>query len=122
MLVGNELSNILPKSLHARKKPPPPCLRRGSGIACWLEHWTGDCEFESRQGRRENFLLQGQLCVLTLIQCPFHPVLPKWHVKDPSHSGKSAGGRLHLNTHTSLTQRSQSGLTMLAKVQLAGYT
>ena len=24
VLTGNELSNILPKSLHARKKPPPP--------------------------------------------------------------------------------------------------
>ena len=31
------------------------------------------CEFESRQDRRENFLLQSQLCVLTLIRCPFHP-------------------------------------------------
>ena len=28
------------------------------------------------------------------------PVLPQWHVKDPGHSAKSAGGRLHLNTHT----------------------
>ena len=34
------------------------------------------------------------------------PVLPQWHVKDPGHSAKSAGGRLHLNTHTTLTQRS----------------
>ena len=40
------------------------------------------------------------------------PVLPQWHVKDPSHSAKSAGDRLHLNMHTPLTQRSQSGLTM----------
>ena len=30
------------------------------------------CEFESRQERRENFLLQSQLCVLTLFRCPFH--------------------------------------------------
>ena len=28
------------------------------------------------------------------------PVLPQQHVKDPSHSAKSAGGRLQLNTHT----------------------
>ena len=27
------------------------------------------------------------------------PVLPQWHVKDPGHSAKSAGGRLHLNMH-----------------------
>ena len=31
------------------------------------------CEFESRQEQPENFLLQSQLCVLTLIRCPFHP-------------------------------------------------
>ena len=41
------------------------------------------------------------------------PMLLQWHVKYPSHSAKSAGGRLHLNMHTPLTQRSQSGLTML---------
>ena len=38
-------------------------------------------------------------------------MLLKWHVKDPDHAAKSAGGRLHLNTHTPLTQRSRSGLT-----------
>ena len=27
------------------------------------------------------------------------PVLPQWHVKVPGHA-KSAGGRLHVNTHT----------------------
>ena len=40
------------------------------------------------------------------------PVLPRWHVKDPGHSAKSAGGRLHLNMRTPLTHRSRSGLTM----------
>ena len=40
------------------------------------------------------------------------PVLSQWHVKDPGHSAKSAGGRLHLNTYTPVTQRSWSGLTM----------
>ena len=43
------------------------------------------------------------------------PILPQWHVKDPVHSAKSAGGRLHLNTHTSLTQLSLSGLTTLSR-------
>ena len=48
----------------------------------------------------KNFLLQRQLCVLTLIRCPFHPpVLPQWHIKDPGHSVQSAGGTLHLNTN-----------------------
>ena len=39
-------------------------------------------------------------------------MLSQWHVKDPGHSAKSADGRLHLNTHTPMTQRSRSGLTM----------
>ena len=46
------------------------------------------------------------------------PVLPQWYIKDPGHSAKSAGGRLHLNMHTPLTQRSRSGLTM----PLSGYS
>ena len=41
-----------------------------------------------------------------------NPVLPQWHVKDPGHSAKSVDGRLHLNTHTPLTQRSRCGLTV----------
>ena len=32
--------------------------------------------------------------------------------KNPGHFAKSAGGRLHQNTHALLTQRSRSGLTM----------
>ena len=32
--------------------------------------------------------------------------------KDPSHSAKSSSGKLHLNTHTPLTQPSRSGLIM----------
>ena len=39
-------------------------------------------------------------------------MLPQWHVKDPGHPAKSAGGRLHPHMHTSLTQQSWSGLTM----------
>ena len=36
----------------------------------------------------------------------------QWHVEDPGHSAKNVGGRLHLNTHTPWTQRSQSCLTL----------
>ena len=43
------------------------------------------------------------------------PVLPQWHVKDPGHSAKSAGGMIHINTHTPLSQRSRSGPTMLSR-------
>ena len=31
---------------------------------------------------------------------PHVTTLRQWHVKDPGHSAKRAGGRLHLNTHT----------------------
>ena len=37
------------------------------------DSWSKGCEFKSQQEHWENFLLQGQLCVLTYIQCPFHP-------------------------------------------------
>ena len=37
---------------------------------------------------QNKFLLQSELSVLTLIRCPFHPVLPQWHEKDPGHSAK----------------------------------
>ena len=37
------------------------------------DSWSKSCEFESRQGWRDNSLLQSELCVLTLIRCPLHP-------------------------------------------------
>ena len=62
-----------------------------------------------RSGGRIFF--SSQLCVLTLSVCST-PVLLQCHVKDPGHSAKSAGGRLHRNMHTPLTQQNQRGLTM----------
>ena len=59
--------------------------------------------------------------MLTLVRCPFHSLLPQWHVKDPGHSAKSADGRLHLNTLRLLTQRSQSGLTLLSWCSVGTY-
>ena len=50
--------------------------------------------------------------MLTLIQSRTTPVLLQWRVKDPCHSAKIASDRLHLNTQTTLTQQSRSGLTM----------
>ena len=38
------------------------------------------------------------------------PHVTTLHIKDPGHSAKSAGGRLHLHTHTPWVQRSRSGL------------
>ena len=65
-----------------------------------LDSWSKRCVFEYQQEQQENFLLQSTLCT-------------DWHVKDPGRSVKSACGRLHLSMHTSLTQWSQNGLTML---------
>ena len=36
------------------------------------DSWSKGCAFESQQEWREHFLLKRQLCVLTLILCPFH--------------------------------------------------
>ena len=57
---------------------------------------VADCEFESRQERQEIFLFQSQLCVLTLIQCSFHPRVTAMARKRPP--------------------------VILPKVQMAGYT
>ena len=67
-------------------------------------------------GAAGEFLLQSWHSVLTLIRCPF-----QWHVKDPEHSAKSAGRRLHPNMHAPLTQRSRSGPTMLSKNSAGTY-
>ena len=77
------------------------------------------CELKSQHKQQENFLL---LCTDLFGVCST-PMLPQWHVKDPGHSAKSAGGRLHLNTHTPLTQPSRSGLTMpLSRHSVGAYT
>ena len=73
--------------------------------------WLKGCRFHSWPQQWENFLLQSLLSVLTFIQCPFHSCVTAMDVKDTSHSAKSAGGRLHLNTQTPLIQPSRSWLT-----------
>ena len=64
-----------------------------------------------RSGERIFFSRVNFVCCLFFSVCS-SPVLPQWHVKDPGHSVKCAGGRLHLTMHTLFTQRSRSGLTM----------
>ena len=92
-------------------------------IVCKLEHRTHDQKIKSsnpgRSGGRIFFLRVNCVCWL-LLSVHSTPMLPQWCVKDPGHSAKSAGGRLHLNIHTSLTRRSWSGLTMLLSRQSVG--
>ena len=96
---------------------------KGAGIACWLECWTHDRKVVSsnpgRSGGRILFSRVNFVCWL-LFGVRSTPALPQWQVKDPAHSAKSAGSRLHLNTHTSLPHWSQSGLTMLLSRQSIG--
>ena len=67
--------------------------------------------FPDRNGGRFFFSRFNFLCGL-LFGVRSTLVFPRWYVKDPGHLAKSASGGLHLNTHTPLTQRSRSGLTM----------
>ena len=75
--------------------------------------WLKGCEFESWQEQWENFLLKSQLCVLTLIRCPFHPCVTVVACKRPRSFCRECRWQVTcLNTHTPVTQLSRSGLTM----------
>ena len=69
--------------------------------SCWLERQTRDRKVTSsnpsRSGGRIFFSRVNFVCWL-LFSVRSTPVLLQWHVKDPGHSAKSVGGRLHLNT------------------------
>ena len=53
--------------------PPHILGSRDSSVVRVPDSWIKGCRFKSLQKRRETFLLQGQLSVLTLFQYPFHP-------------------------------------------------
>ena len=96
----------------------------GAGLACWWERWTHNQKVAgSNPGRSSKIFFSRVYFVCWLIfgVCSI-PVLPQWHIIDPSHSAQSAGGRLHLNMRTPLTPWSQSGLTMpLSRHSLGTY-
>ena len=87
----------------------------GSRDSLLVERRTRDRKVASsnpgRSGGKIFFCKVNILCWL-LFGVRSTSVLPQWHVKDTGHSAKSAGGRLHLNTYTPLTQRSRSGLIL----------
>ena len=83
------------------------CTSFWAGIACWLKSRTNP----GRSSGRSSLSSVNFVCWL-LLGVRSTPVLPQCRVKDPGHSAKSAGGRLHQNTHAPWTQRSRSGLTM----------
>ena len=60
--------------------------------------------------------------MLTLAQCLFHSSVTTVAHERPQSPAKSAGGRLHLNTHTPLTLRSRSGLILpLSRYSVGSY-
>ena len=84
---------------------------QGGGIACWLEYRARDRKVaSSNPGRNDGriFFSRVNFVCRLLFGVRSTPVLPLWHVKDPGHSARNADGRLHLNRHTPLTQRSRS--------------
>ena len=74
--------------------------------ASWFERRTRDQKVArsnpGRSGGRIFFSGVNFVCWL-LFGVHSTLVLLQWHIKDPGHSAKSAGGRSHLNTHTPLT-------------------
>ena len=75
---GGELCSALiqSRSEHGLSMVCIPWLIPGSRDSLLVrapDSWSKGCEFESWQKWWENFLFQSQLCVLTLIRCPFHP-------------------------------------------------
>ena len=87
--------------------------------------WTGERKVASLNPGRSGgniFFSRVNFACWLLFGVHSTPVLPQWHIIDPGHSAKSAGGRLHLNTHAPLTQRRRSGLTMeLSRHSLGTY-
>ena len=90
-------------------------FRESPHIISMLERRTRNRKVtSSNPGRRDGriFFSRVNFVCWLLFGVRSTPVLPQWHVKDPGYSAKSAGSRLHLDTHTPLSQRSRSVLTM----------
>ena len=117
----NQLSLVLMTAVTLLKIPPfckqlKTNKKRGGSqdglLVRAMDLWLKGCEFESQQELWENFFSRVNFVCWLLFSVCSTPVLPQWHIKEPSHSAKSAGGRLHLNMHKTLTQWSWHGLTM----------
>ena len=94
-----------------------------AGITCWIDRRTLDRKVvSSNPGRIGGWIFFSRVnFVCWLVRCPFHPLLPQWQAKDPGDSAKSAGGRLHLNTHTPLIQWNRNGFPMLSGHSVGTY-
>ena len=85
----------------------------GAGITCWQECQTHDQKVASSNPSSSGwgiFFSRVNFVCWLLFSVHSSPLLLQWHIKDLSHSATSVDGRLYLNMHTALTQRSQTGL------------
>ena len=108
-------------------KPPGICQNSFACFVCCREfrvlasqlaqlHFAPNCLWQ------ENVLRHSELCVLTLIRSSFHPRVTAETRKRSRSFCQSAGGRIHLNTRTPLTQGSRSGLTIpLSRISVRIY-
>ena len=113
----NKGKNLLPATTPFSLVPD--FVSRGSGyIAQLVECCTCDRKVASlNPGRSAGRIFFSRVNFLfwLLLGVRSTPLLLQWHVKDPRHSAKGVGGRLHLNMHTLLTQQSLNGMTMLSR-------
>ena len=97
-MLGVCIETVTPSLLSA-------CLLRaqwGAGIAQWLDRLTRDRKSRVRvpAGSASEFSApRSTFCADSFFGVRSTPVIPQWHVKDPGHSAKSAGGRLLPNAH-----------------------
>ena len=90
---------------------PTPDTRLPFPAMCWgsllVECQTRDRKVASlNPSRRSGIIIFSKVNFVcwVLFWCLFHPCVTAMARKKPRHSAKSAGDRLHLNTHTLLTQ------------------
>ena len=72
---------------------------------CWTSDWNDQLRIQAvALGCGRIFSSRLNLCWLLFgLHSPPSSLLLQWHIKDPSHSARSAGGRLQIDTHTPFT-------------------
>ena len=119
-----EISQLLRHTMHESSSKRSVVLVQYSVCYFIFQFPTsrhGDINRLERRGKKKNLFSRVNFLCWLLFGVRSTPVLQQRHVEDPGHSAKSTGGRLHLNTHTPLTQRSRSGLTVLSRHSVRSY-
>ena len=75
------------------------------GIAQLVETWFEVASSILNWGSGRIFFCSVNFLYWLLFDVRYTPMLQQWHIKDPGHSAKSAGGRFRQNLHTPLAQQ-----------------